>query len=166
MPHLNAMTPEPTPALRDKVILYITCGRQMLVFVHTAFPDAGIQVPAGSIEIGETPEQAARREAREETGLEALDLRAFLGEEIFDLAAVGGQGVQRRYYFWMTCPGQPPQRWRTYEWTPSDGSPAPIEFELYWVDFPEQVPELAGGQGALLDRLLAVFDAGSAGPGQ
>jgi 8-oxo-dGTP pyrophosphatase MutT (NUDIX family) len=46
-------------------------GRQVLLFEH---PHAGIQVPAGTVEPGEEPLLAARREAREETGLELGDL--------------------------------------------------------------------------------------------
>jgi 8-oxo-dGTP pyrophosphatase MutT (NUDIX family) len=41
-------------------------GDELLVFQH---PHAGIQIPAGTIEPGETPEVAVLREAAEETGL-------------------------------------------------------------------------------------------------
>ena len=44
-------------------------GTELLLFEH---PHAGIQLPAGTIEPGETPETAALREAREETGLSAF----------------------------------------------------------------------------------------------
>jgi 8-oxo-dGTP pyrophosphatase MutT (NUDIX family) len=46
-------------------------GRQILLFEH---PYAGIQIPAGTVEPGEDPMLAARREAREETGLELGEL--------------------------------------------------------------------------------------------
>lgn len=54
-----------------KVIAYITRGRggetRLLVFEHVDNPDAGVQVPKGTVEPGETLENAARREVREES---------------------------------------------------------------------------------------------------
>ena len=54
----------------QKVIAYITNGRRLLVFRDTDFPEAGIQVPAGTVDAGEAPQTAVMREAQEETGLE------------------------------------------------------------------------------------------------
>lgn len=39
-----------------------------------------INFPAGLIDPGETPEEAARRELSEETGLEVLEIKDFIGE--------------------------------------------------------------------------------------
>ena len=52
----------------EKAVAYITFGNSLLVFTHPAHPDAGVQVPQGSLEVGEEPVEAAIREAREETG--------------------------------------------------------------------------------------------------
>jgi 8-oxo-dGTP pyrophosphatase MutT (NUDIX family) len=63
-----------------KVTTFITrpgaAGPQLLLFQH---PTAGIQIPAGTIEEHETPDQAALREAWEETGLANLQVRAYIG---------------------------------------------------------------------------------------
>lgn len=63
-----------------KVTAFVTNGSgraaELCVFWHTA---SGIQVPAGSVESGESFEQAARREAAEETGLTDLELVSALG---------------------------------------------------------------------------------------
>ncbi len=63
-----------------KVTAFITretdSGRQLLVFRH---PSAGIQLPAGTMERGETPEIAVLREAHEETGLTDVEIAAHLG---------------------------------------------------------------------------------------
>ncbi len=52
-------------------------GDELLLFEH---PHAGIQIPAGTMEPGEPPAQAALREANEETGLAELTISRFLGE--------------------------------------------------------------------------------------
>jgi ADP-ribose pyrophosphatase YjhB (NUDIX family) len=54
------------------VLAYITCQQKLLVFRHSYEPEAGIQVPAGTIEEGEPPEQAVLCEAFAETGLTGL----------------------------------------------------------------------------------------------
>ncbi len=46
-------------------------GVELLLFQH---PNAGIQIPAGTVEPGESLDQAALREAREETGVQRLHL--------------------------------------------------------------------------------------------
>lgn len=54
----------------EKVVCFIMRGAdEMLAFAHRDNPQAGIQVPAGTIEPGERPDVAALREAEEETGL-------------------------------------------------------------------------------------------------
>ena len=65
--------------ITEKVIAYITQEDKLLVFRHPFHPEAGIQVPAGTIEPGESPQEAVLREAHEETGFSELELRAFLG---------------------------------------------------------------------------------------
>ncbi len=66
--------------LIEKVTIFITrtapSGLELLLFEH---PHAGIQIPAGTVEAAETPEQAALREAHEESGLTGLMLREYLG---------------------------------------------------------------------------------------
>lgn len=58
----------------DKVAAFITRpaaqGGQLLLVRH---PDSGLQVPAGTVEVGESVEAAVLREAAEETGLRKLE---------------------------------------------------------------------------------------------
>jgi len=51
-------------------------GHELLLFQHET---AGIQIPAGTVEPGETPRDAVLREAREETGLHAVAIQQELG---------------------------------------------------------------------------------------
>ena len=71
------------PTVKHKVFAYITWGDRLLVFSHPYAPEAGNQVLAGTMEEGEEPEEAIMREAFEETGLNGLQLRAFLGAFLF-----------------------------------------------------------------------------------
>jgi len=41
--------------ITEKVVAYITQGDRPLVFSHPLCPEAGVQVPAGTIEEGEAP---------------------------------------------------------------------------------------------------------------
>ncbi len=82
---MHADSPAPTIA---KVTAFVTRrapsgdGHELLVFRH---PDAGIQLPAGSVEPGESPAAAALREVEEETGLRETQLVAHLGTRVTDL---------------------------------------------------------------------------------
>lgn len=75
------------PAL-EKVTAFLTrqvgSKRQLLLFRH---PTAGIQLPAGTVEPDEPPEQAVIRELIEETGIGACRRVALLGTLVKDLAA-------------------------------------------------------------------------------
>jgi len=133
-----------------KVVAYITSGRRLLVFEHTEFPEAGIQVPAGTVDPGEDPQTAVLREAYEETGLSNLKLVRALGKRTFK----GDGRTYVRHFFRLFYPGQPPERWRHMEEDPSNDTNEPIEFELYWASWPDGIPALP----AEMDALLAAVD--------
>jgi 8-oxo-dGTP diphosphatase len=146
-------SPLPQPPFVRRGVAYITHGDHLLVFRHTQHPEAGIQVPGGTLEDGEAPLAGVLREAHEETGLEGLQVQAYLGQHDLDLARYGKQGTVREYFFHLTYDGESPERWLHDETDPGDGSPGPIEFELYWARFPDEVPELVGDQGIMLNKL-------------
>jgi tRNA(Arg) A34 adenosine deaminase TadA/8-oxo-dGTP pyrophosphatase MutT (NUDIX family) len=138
----------------EKVAAYITYQDRLLVFRHVDFPEAGIQVPAGTVEAGEDPADAVLREAREESGLSDLALVAWLGEDLNDAAQWGKNAFYHRNFYHLECQSPPPERWRAGEAHPSDQSADFIAFELWWCAL-DSVPELAGGQGQFLAELPA-----------
>ena len=140
----------------EKVVAYITRDRHLLVFRHVD-SEAGIQVPAGTVEPGESPEHAVMREAREETGLPGLELRRFLGARDVDMSPHGRAELHRRSFYHLELRGDAPSLWRHVE---AGGGAPGIEFELYWVLFPDHVPELAASQGDLLTELAASLRSG------
>jgi hypothetical protein len=62
----------------QKAFAYFTYQNRLLVFRHVDVPEAGTQVPAGTIKANEHPEQAVLREAVEETGPTDLTVGRFL----------------------------------------------------------------------------------------
>ena len=136
----------------EKVVAYITRETSLLVFRHVD-SDAGIQVPAGTLEPGEDIEDGALREAKEETGLSHLVMRRFLGVREYDMSTFGLAEIHRRYFYHLECQDETPPKWRHFELHPSEGPSEPIEFELFWVSLPDQVPDLAGAQGDFLAKL-------------
>lgn len=140
--------------VKRKAFAYITQGRHLLVFTHPNAPEAGTQVPSGSIERGETPEDAVLREAREETGLALLTVVRLLGTSHFDMSAFGRDELHERFFFHLRCDGVTPATWRNHERHPSEGSTLPL-FEFFWAALPDDVPSLIAGHDALLPELFA-----------
>ena len=135
--------------LKRKVFAYITHQCRLLMFRHVDVPEAGIQVPAGTIESGEFPDSAVIREAREETGLADLALVRFLGEAVYTMhdAPEPCTPVEwhHRFFFHLKCLGEPPPAWRHAELHGPGGPADPIEFEFFWVELADGVPQLVAG---------------------
>jgi 8-oxo-dGTP pyrophosphatase MutT (NUDIX family) len=142
----------PTRPRKEKVVCYIVRDGRLLVFKHLDEPwdESGLQVPAGSIQPGESPEVAAIREASEETGLTALRLVRKVGESQYDMAPYRPE-THHRHVFHLEVDEPTPDRWVSTEDDPGDGS-GPKRFECYWIPL-TQGHALAGGQGALLGNL-------------
>lgn len=142
------------PVVKRKVYAYITHRGRLLVFAHPESPEAGIQVPGGTLEDGETPEPGVLREAREETGRDDLEVVRFLGTATRSMEDVGRDEIQERFFFHLRCTGNPPDRWRHGEFDPSDGSEPGIPFDFFWASLPDEVPEMVVGMGQMLPALL------------
>jgi ADP-ribose pyrophosphatase YjhB (NUDIX family) len=138
--------------IKQKVYAYITWSDRLLVFRHVDEPDAGIQVPGGTVEAGEKFEDAVRREVREEAGLENLELVGLVGMDVRDFTPFGLEEVQQRRFYHLRSLEEPPERWRHVEADASDGS-GPLLFEFWWVRIPDGIPVIAGMQGEYLAQL-------------
>ena len=141
------------PKHTRKVYAYITNGGRLLVFTQPDYPEAGIQVPGGTIEAREDPLDAALREAIEETGLRELSVVRLLGEVERNMADFGRDEIQHRWFYHLHCAGTPPESWRHSEQTPSEGD-GPIVFAFSWAPLPAGAPDLIAGQGDMLPTLL------------
>ncbi len=139
--------------LQHKVYAYVTRGPRLLVLRHAGAPEAGLQLPGGSLEEGEAPAVGALREATEETGLDGLRLVAHLGT--VDFAAPSFGRLFRRHFYHLACDAETPERWQHEEADPSDGTPGPIPLEFFWVALPAGVPPMAPGHDAFLAALCA-----------
>jgi ADP-ribose pyrophosphatase YjhB (NUDIX family) len=132
----------------EKVVAYVTRGvdGKLLVFTHTDFPEAGVQVPAGTLEDGEPLEAALMRELHEETGQSGYRLIRRLASYEFALPA--GE-ICLRHVFHLSAPDGLPDRWR---WGERVGTAEQINFDFYWTPLRPR-PELAGGLGDYLGEL-------------
>ncbi|MEQ4719076.1 NUDIX domain-containing protein [Nonomuraea sp. B19D2] len=139
-------------AIIEKVLCYIVRDDRLLVFRHVdySWEEVGVQVPAGTVRAGEDPQDAALREAREETGLEEFGIVRKLGVAEYDITPYRAE-VQRRHVFQLALHQETPERWMSRE--EHDGAGEPTWFECFWIPL-EHGHVLQSGQGALLHRLF------------
>lgn len=139
-----------------KVLAYITrntgdSGTELLVFDHLDFPEAGTQVPAGTVEDGEAIEAALVREVEEETGLVDCRIASKIG--VYDWVHPDTHNTHERHVFHLLAPNNTPETWT---WIETSGGAVPEDegyvflFRLVPLDQPL---ELAGNQGDYLDAL-------------
>jgi 8-oxo-dGTP pyrophosphatase MutT (NUDIX family) len=140
---------------RQKVMAYVVREnarrRELLVFEHRDHADAGVQVPAGTVEPGEAIAAGLLREVEEETGLSAGQVRlvgklAETYEAEFD---------QQRHVFELRPVSPLPDRWS--HTVGGAGEDTGMVFEYCWVPITPSLV-LAGGQ----DRFLHLVRQGEA----
>ncbi|MET8372025.1 NUDIX hydrolase [Micromonospora sp. DT68] len=142
----------PEKVMTDKVLCYVVREGRLLVFRHIDFSyeEVGIQVPGGSVRLGEDLADAALREAREETGLTGFTVVRKLGEIEYDISPLRFE-IQRRHVFELALHESTPERWASQE--NHDGEQEPTQFECFWIPL-RAAHVLQSGQGALVGRLF------------
>lgn len=130
--------PDRFDRLKHKAYIYLTAGREVLVFRQPDQPEVGLQVPGGTVDPGESHLCAACREFREETGLEVARVLDPLCEQTVLFDNFQGRDIHARRLYHGRLRGNETRRarWEHYEMTPSAGGD-PIRFELFWMDVGE-----------------------------
>jgi ADP-ribose pyrophosphatase YjhB (NUDIX family) len=82
---------------------------RLLVFMHRDYPEAGVQVPAGTVEPQEELAEAILREVAEESGLTTCRLVRRLGFHQFTRSHDGA--FVEREFFLLTASAETPETW-------------------------------------------------------
>ena len=88
------------------MVAYVVRDDQLLVFDHRDFPEAGTQVPAGTVDANERPEESVVREVLEETGVHARVVR-----HLGSVATTAPGGEPRRNLFFQLEAGEERDEW-------------------------------------------------------
>ncbi len=137
-----------TPEIAADIVIELVDrpGRPIVVILR-GHPPLGHALPGGVVDIGETVEHAAVREAREETGLE-VTLRALLG--VYSDPARDPRGHTVAVVYVATARGEP---------VAGDDAAGVV------VTDPESVPPLIGDHGRIVADYVAWRRAGGRAPG-
>lgn len=108
---------------KRKVYAYIVQEQDIVLFEQPASPEAGIQVPGGTVEPDENLDEAVLREAVEETGLSGLAIAGYLGQQTRDMRDYDKNEIHQRHFYYLTCATTIPQRWQHIERYSSDLPP-------------------------------------------
>jgi 8-oxo-dGTP pyrophosphatase MutT (NUDIX family) len=134
-----------------KVLAYITrdgsAGKEVLVFRHRHHPDAGIQVPGGTVEPGEDLIAALHREVEEETGLTGLQVVGQLAQARF--FAAWRDEWQERNVFHLEAPSELASSW-LHVVTAGEEDKG-LHLDCFWLPVNEAQAVLRWGQGEWLE---------------
>lgn len=117
------------PISKVSVFVIDECDR-LLVFEHLDFPNARVQVPAGTIKQDEQPKKAAFRELTEETGILAFKINRFITRKLLNEVRRGHEESHDRWFFHATPTEKMPEEWMFGDSTDSGW----VRFRFYWID--------------------------------
>ncbi len=135
---------------RSRVFLCITRRSNILVLDHVDQNNVPLQIPGGTIEVGEQPHIAAIREAQEETGLCGFEEARPLGRETVLVGPAASELVDG-WFFHLRYDRDTPDRWIHAEDDASSGE-SDIRFELRWIPIQSEV-QLGVSDLRFLDHL-------------
>ncbi len=112
----------------DAIIELADLPGRPIVLIERRYPPAGWAIPGGFVDVGESLENAAVREAKEETGLE-VRLKALLG--IYSNPERDPRGHTATAVYVAEASGTPvaADDAKNVVITPMDGLPAPLAFD-------------------------------------
>jgi len=134
----------------EKVYGYITRLKdgkpQVLVFKH-AIPEAGIQIPKGTVNEDENAYQAVIREMVEETGLRNFKMERLIAEDNWK----NDDGALHHRFFYKINGLNAPEKW---DHQPTGGGDEEgLIFHFFWISSRDEV-ELIRGHGDYLDNIF------------
>jgi 8-oxo-dGTP pyrophosphatase MutT (NUDIX family) len=135
----------------SKVYGYVTRIKkdktQILVFKHPN-PEAGIQIPKGTVRLNENPFTATVREIKEETGLMDFQVEGLLAEDYWTY----DDGALHHRFFYKLRVTEDRDEWVHYP--TGGGFEEELFFEFFWISSKEEV-ELVRGHADYLDLILS-----------
>ncbi len=140
--------------LVDKVLAYILKSKgnkkEILVFEHDKkWSEAGLQVPAGSVDPGEEIERAVLREAQEESGLEKVRVIKKIDEYI--MYRNTHEQFNRRHVFLLEPTTEVQESWSHS--VQGDGIDKGMNFHFSWMPTSGIETSLAGSMGYSARRI-------------
>lgn len=138
----------------EKVVAYILRGedgqRDVLVFEHDKeWSEAGVQVPSGTVDLGEDIKDALLREVEEECGISRLEVVTKLDEYVMYRST--HNQFHRRHVFLLRAPDTSCDRW--IHSVKGHGVDQGMNFHFYWMPIQAAEFKLAAGQGSSLRKL-------------
>lgn len=135
-----------------KAYAYITRvsdGRlQLLVFQHKNIPEAGIQIPKGTVKEDEDTFSAVIREVQEETGIQTFEVGKLIASDYWE----NDDGAMHNRYFYKIICHEMADEW---EYNPTGGGEEEgLTFQFFWISSDEEF-ELIRGHS---DYLNLIFD--------
>lgn len=137
---------------KRKVFAYITrmnkARKELLVFEHRDFPEAGIQVPAGTVEASEILIDALLREVEEESGLTTFSTIQFLGNQEF--IATAKKEIHQRYFYHLTFEEDSPNTFQHI--VTGTGEDEHLVFDYLWLPL-NNLPKLIANHDGMISFL-------------
>ena len=134
---------------KEKVLAYvyrvINKKKEVLVFDHPQNPEVNPQVPAGSLELNESPINGVLREVEEESGVKFSSVKNYLGQ--FEYKFLEKNEIHERHLFEIESNGLP-DKW-THNVKSNDEDNGEV-FDFYWLSLEEAKSKLVANQGQYL----------------
>lgn len=141
--------------IKRKVLAYITRGQEpnweILVFEHKDHPNAGWQVPGGTIESDELIIDALYREIEEETGIPRKDLELNGKVNKTNYYPEDSDVMHERSIFQLTYIGETLKEWEHR--VEGDGEDEGLTFCHRFIPI-QELPELAANQDQAIPLIL------------